>query len=314
MIKFTDRSPLIVLTFLLVKPLFSLGTCGTADEPSQDPFELPPAIRKSASALTLASEPMSPRGHRERSFELRPDPLVIEETRVIFDDHFGIHETNLGALTEEAQLNPTIEHTFFWAARRTPGISLLPALYYIYHETRDPRTVHFVDAAGRTPLFYASLPTTIFDLVRYGIDPNQRDLSGNTALIQFILFYRNWHQFEPTEVAQATTRSLNLHRLRSIIDALLENADPNLADADGNTALHLNEDPEIAIALIHAGADPLQPNRAGDTPIERARGAFNIQLAIVMTPMPEAAVEPPFQLLPAPPAPLGAAMAQAPLK
>lgn len=45
-------------------------------------------------------------------------------------------------------------------------------------------------------------------------------------------------------------------------------ADPNLADEDGDTPLHVCENAEIAQRLIAAGANPHARNGEGKTPLE----------------------------------------------
>lgn len=53
---------------------------------------------------------------------------------------------------------------------------------------------------------------------------------------------------------------------RTLVEMLLHmGADPNLADADGDTPLHLCESAEIAQTLIAAGANPHARNAEGKT-------------------------------------------------
>lgn len=137
--------------------------------------------------------------------------------------------------------------------------------------------VHFQDAAGDTPLIraaYYNKPLVLQTLLNAGADVNVQNKRGVTALM---IATRNGQQFN------------------DILKLLLEkNANPNLLDKDGNTAL-LDAaqlwNVEAVKLLADAGADVNQANEDGITPlifaadcgedIKKAKIESNNRLAII---------------------------------
>lgn len=130
----------------------------------------------------------------------------------------------------------------------------------------DPNTAPPPDDRDQRPalLLAALLPDTrlLRALIARGADVN-RSAGGLTALL-------------------AATRDSLQGRAEAVMTLISNGANPLVADAEGNTALHgavLSDEPIVAAMLLDAGADLNAINRAGLTPLASACRAANWPLA-----------------------------------
>jgi ankyrin repeat protein len=130
----------------------------------------------------------------------------------------------------------------------------------------DPNTAPQPDDRDQRPalLLAALLPDTrlLRALIARGADVN-RSAGGLTALL-------------------AATRDSLQGRAEAVMTLISNGANPLVADAEGNTALHgavLSDEPIVAAMLLDAGADLNAVNRAGLTPLATACRAANWPLA-----------------------------------
>ena len=101
-------------------------------------------------------------------------------------------------------------------------------------------------------------------LLSDGVNPNQADTNGNTALIYAVVAGHP-----------------------QIVKALLDGgANPNQATADGNTALilaMLADHPQIVKALLDGGANPNQADSSGTTALRSALSLWRVDIAKILS-------------------------------
>ncbi len=146
-----------------------------------------------------------------------------------------------------------------------PGTRVMQLLLTYVDYGVDPNAK---DDIGETPLHYARAAAAVTMLLRAGAKPNVRNREGITPL------YRAVEQGRGVDVVRLL---------------LVAGADPNIPDTleahcGGHTPLHMATQPEIAAALLSAGANIHARNGHGQTPLNRrAKGGATavVQLLVV---------------------------------
>ena len=142
------------------------------------------------------------------------------------------------------------------------------------------------DDSGKTPLHWAALyaqGSVVTELLSQGAIPNIQDNEGRTPLhcaaradISNPMGGQNVIGINPFALLSMSGR------FAAIVDSLLKkNADPNIADNNGNTPVHLaaQQEAEIVGSLLAKGGDTTIKNKAGKTPKDIARGNERIMKA-----------------------------------
>jgi len=138
--------------------------------------------------------------------------------------------------------------------------------------------INIADEYKNTPLIKAakySKDDLLLSLLEKNANVNAQNTSGRTSLIEAVNGYHT-----------------NTNVIPSLVDALLlHKANPNLADNEGNTALHhavytIGRQPQVIEKLIKAQADPNIKNKEGNTPlmIAVARGDSDIVEELLKAP------------------------------
>lgn len=240
------------------------------------------------STVTSQSFPSNLDGGSDEEGEGTGAPLAAP-ARVTFDSNYGQHRIPRG-LEIEAILESHPDFTFAYAAG-TNGATNLPKLFRA-HQMAGRAGINYFDLQGRNPLFYARYPTMVTDLIRYGVTANAQDSMGRTALMYYVIFQANALANVRTET-ELETGIVRLDTYHNMIRAILapvagnrsdQTADPNQADAAGNTALHFVNNVETARLLLDFGANPIVVNNLGQTPADMARDRGDAFMAHILAP------------------------------
>ncbi|CAL4073800.1 unnamed protein product [Meganyctiphanes norvegica] len=143
---------------------------------------------------------------------------------------------------------------------------------------------NFQNSKGDTPLMAATLigeTEVISLLVAYGADTNVRNIDGESALQVSVRFeqegvVRKLLKCGANPDIMDNTGCLPLMEATSdsiIYLLLMNNANPNIVDIDGNSSLHFHArtgSPELCLALLEYGAAAEPLNKNGDTPFQLA--------------------------------------------
>jgi ankyrin repeat protein len=227
-----------------------------------DPFE--------AAAIWLSEQPESKRA-------------ALTDIQQIVDDVMERRSVSGSPLQPELVMS-------MLAMRSLPSAAL-PAIAAMSDVDRPERRT------GYTPLMLATLMghrSAVSALLARGANVNAQDNEGSTALlfvkdpgIAMMLMEAEPDLNLASEDGVTVTHVLAAnHSMAHIVRlALLRGANPNAADDEGDTPLHVAATAEIVEMLVAAGADPNRRNTEGKTPLLTVLEEGDMEAAAALVPI-----------------------------
>ena len=146
-------------------------------------------------------------------------------------------------------INLTFLQTSVFDCARTGTVEEMQAFY-----TTNPKLIEALNERGSSPLTLAAYYNNI-NVANYLIDKVD-NINGNSD--------------DGTPLMAAVVKG-HIEIAKALVEA---EADPDLTDANGATALHyavLFNNQELAILLMEAGASPFMKNNVGQSPLDFAK-------------------------------------------